>query len=216
VNTIEDIAKIIVEQGRGKRLIVFVCGFGGAGKTTFCHKLSSMLAVPSIVFETDWYARYATNERRSRIKAALDSGDPKLIAQEENPKNWYDWAALISGLRTLQETGHLAIQNGWSQRTGEKDLYSALDLSRNRDSVIICDGIYLLHDQVASCADLIIMLDTTVADCLERTATRDSHRSSKEYLDYKALLVEKYDKPYFEEFSKKADIVASSVIGAVT
>jgi uridine kinase len=210
VRTVDDLVRLIDEQGRAKRLIVFVCGFGGAGKTTFCHELSSKLPCSALVFETDWYAKYATNERRERIKSAVASQDPKLVEQEENPKNWYDWTEVVSALSSLRETGHLALRNGWSQRTGEKELSIDLELPCNEASVILCDGIYLLHDEVRSVADLIVMLDTPIVDCLDRTAMRDSHRSSREYLEYKAALLEKYDKPYFEQFGKNAHVLASS------
>lgn len=210
VRTINDIVNLITKKSKGKRLIVFVCGFGGAGKTTFCHHLATILTLPTIIFETDWYAKYATKERRQRISSALASKDKSLIEKEENPKNWYDWTALIADLNSLKETGRLQIHNGWSQQTGEKDLSINLELPTNGDSVIICDGIYLLHDEVKLAADLTFLLNTSVDLCLERSTARDSHRSPKEYLDYKAALVEKYDKPYFRQHSKNAHSIVSA------
>lgn len=207
MDTINDIVKIIQNNGRGRRFIVFVCGFGGAGKTTLCHELSAKLDRPAVVLETDWYAKYATVERRQRIKTATDSGDEDRIEQEVNPRNWYDWAALASALSCLKEDGNLEVRNGWCQRTGEKVLN--LDVRVPGDSsecVILCDGIYLLHDEIRKIADLIVLLETPLPTCLERGANRDSHRSSQEYLAYKATLTAKYDVPYFEKFSSHAHI----------
>jgi uridine kinase len=209
MQSVDDIAGKITERAIGKRLVVFVCGFGGAGKTTLCHQLATKLLLPTIIFETDWYAKYATQERRQRIASAIASQDSHLIEQEENPKNWYDWPALAAGLHSLKDKGYLKIRDGWSQRTGEKDLFVDLDLPKGKDSVIICDGIYLLHDEVRSAADLILFLDTPVTACVERTAARDSHRSSKVYLNYKAALVDKYDRLYFELYRKNADAIVS-------
>jgi uridine kinase len=206
VSNLNDIVKTITQNGRGKQLIVFVCGFGGAGKTTFCRRLCAEISCPAIVFETDWFAKYPTEQRRERIRSAVASQNQELIEQEENPINWYDWPALVSDLKKLKESGRLEIRNGWSQRTGRKDFSIDLEIPTEGDSVIICDGIYLLHDAVKSAADLIVFLDTQVATCLNRSAARDSHRSTKEYLDYKALLVDKYDKPYFELYSSNADM----------
>jgi len=139
--TIDDIAKLIEEKSRGKRFVVFVCGFGGAGKTTFCHQLSSRLSCQSLVFETDWYAKYATMERRERIQSALSSADPIRIEREENPLNWYDWPKLVAGLHSLKKRGRLDIEGGWSQRSGEKELSLHLNLQEEQTSVILCDGI---------------------------------------------------------------------------
>jgi uridine kinase len=210
VNTIDDVVKIITQNGRGKQLIVFVCGFGGAGKTTFCRRLCAEIACPAIVFETDWYAKYPTEQRRERIRSAIDSQDQQLIEQEENPINWYDWPALVSGLKKLKESGRLEIRDGWCQSTGKKEFSIDLEIPSNGDSVIICDGIYLLHDAVKSAADLIVLLDTQISVCLNRATVRDSHRSTREYLDYKAALLDKYDKPYFELYSSNADMCVNA------
>jgi uridine kinase len=210
VHTVDQISGLIQQRVSNNRLVIFVCGFGGAGKTTLCHQLVDLLTFPSVVFETDWYAKYPTIERRSRIKAALESGDAQVIEQEENPKNWYDWTGLVSGLNELQTSGKLAIRNGWSQRTGEKDFVIDLELPAQGDSAIICDGIYLLHDEIRPAADIIILIDTPVSECLSRSESRDRHRSSPEYLQYKSSLVDKYDKPYFAKFREHAHYLVTA------
>jgi uridine kinase len=187
------------------RTVVFVCGFGGAGKSTVCRRLSQELKRSSVVFETDWYARFATVERKKRISDALASDDPVRIEAEENPKNWYDWQKLEADLKMLRETGSIYVQHGWNQSTGDKDLSFQLLLPPTPNCVTICDGIYLLHEEIRETADLKILLMTPTSVCLERTENRDKHRSSKEYLEYKAGLVEKYDRPYFAEHGQHAD-----------
>jgi uridine kinase len=210
MRTVHDAVRIITEAARGKTVVIFVCGFGGAGKSTLCHYLSCTVKVPSVAFETDWYLKYSTTERRERIRAAKASKDQKLIEQEENPKNWYAWPDLTSGLNELKEAGHLAIRNAWSQHSGKKELSVDLELPKNQDSVILCDGIYLLHDDIVSAADLVILLDTPIETCRERANMRDGHRSSKDYLDYKAFLHDRYDKPYFDSHRERANLIVSS------
>lgn len=214
MQTIDHVVEYIKAKETDKPLVVFVCGFGGAGKTTFCHKLAGLLSRPCVVFETDWYAKYATAERKERIKAARALQDQDLIEMEENPKNWYDWKALISGLQLLKTNGQLRIRHAWCQKTGEKQLSIELILPNVLNSVIICDGIYLLHDEIRQAADVCIRLDTTLDTCLERGRNRDAHRSTPEYLDYKAALTRKYDEPYFECFGMNADFVVSAAIPA--
>jgi len=209
MQSFESALDLIEKTNPDHATVVFVCGFGGAGKSTFCHRLSQGLKRSSVIFETDWYARYATVERKQRISDALSSADPLLIESEENPKNWYDWTKLESDLKELRETGYLWVRNAWNQASGEKDLSFQLLLPPTNNCVTICDGIYLLHEEIRETADLRVLLATPVSVCLERTEQRDKHRSSKEYLDYKAGLVEKYDKPYFAANSQYADYLVA-------
>jgi uridine kinase len=209
MQTIEQVAEFINAKEMGRPLVVFICGFGGAGKTTFCHNLAGLLSRPSVVFETDWYARYATTERKERIKSALALQDDELIELEEDPKNWYDWKALTAGLQQLKTAGRLDLRNAWCQKTGEKQLSIELMLPDPLKSVIICDGIYLLHEGIRHAADICIRLNVDLDACLERGRKRDAHRSTPEYLDYKAALTRQYDEPYFERYGANADVVVN-------
>ena len=186
---------------------IFVCGYGGAGKTTFCNYLQSKLEPNAVVFECDWFLKYATFIRRAQIKTALDSGNARRIIEEENPKNWYDWMLLTTSLKTLIQEKELTLDKAWSQESGNKDLTIKLTLSQEPGAIVLVDGIYLLHDTIRDIADHIVLLDVPISHCIERTRERDSQRSTKSYLDYKVSLLHKYDKPYFDEFNQYADTI---------
>ena len=186
---------------------VFVCGYGGAGKTTFCNYLLSKLEPNAVLFECDWFLKYATFVRRAQIKTALESGNARRIIEEENPKNWYDWMLLTTSLKTLMEERSLTLEKAWSQETGNKDLDVKISLPTEPGSVIIVDGIYLLHDTIRDIADHIVLLEVPITHCIETSTNRDAHRSTKSYLEYKVSLLFKYDKPYFQELKNFADTV---------
>jgi uridine kinase len=188
------------------RPIIFICGLGGSGKTTFSRNIAQEVTVESVAVHSDWWAKYSTVERKKRIKEALDSGDTFRIEQEENPQNWYDvWEKLGADLLELQSTGSLVIPDAWNQKTGEKDL--KVELSVPERGLIIFDGIYLLHPEIADIADCIVLLDVPAEICQKRAEQRDSHRSEPDYLAYKASLMKKYDVPYIEKYRDRADLV---------
>lgn len=205
-----ELHKLIAELlQKKKRPILFICGLGGSGKTTLAKQIENQADVPCIAVHSDWWAKYSTVERKRRIKAALDSGDPKRIEQEENPQNWYEmWKTLSTDLQTLQSTGRLTLHNAWNQKTGEKNLTVELEVPEN--GLIIFDGIYLLHSEIAHVADFIILLDVPPEICRKRSEERDSHRSSGEYLAYKAMLLQKYDVPYFKKYKDEEYYVLSN------
>lgn len=191
-------------SGPGRK-VVYVCGLPGSGKTTFCTNYSKSAGVSGPVLHSDWFAKYATSERRARIQTALESRDLIRIEAEENPYNWYDWAGFFGGVKKLRETGHLSIEDGWDQATGEKGLQ--INLSAGDQDVIWCDGIYLLEPKARRDADLIILLESDTDMALQRTAGRDSHRNDAEYLAYKERLTQTYEIPYFAKFRHNADII---------
>ena len=200
------IAKLLKNK---KRPILFICGLGGSGKTTLAKQIESEADISSVAVHSDWWLKYSTVVRKKRIKDALDSGDSKLIEQEENPQNWYKrWETLSTNLHTLQSTGKLTIHSAWNQKTGEKDLTVKLKVPEN--GLIIFDGIYLLHPEIAYTADFIVLLDLPPEVCRKRSEKRDSHRSSPEYLAYKASLLQKYDIPYFDKYRSNADYLLNN------
>ena len=185
--------------------IIFIAGLGGSGKTTLANQLSKRLKCEAQIV-SDWYLTYPTEERKIIIKKALASKNKELIEKEENPFNWNDFKQFKKDLLYLQKKGKVNIKSAWNQKTGLKDLDLKIEFKKE-SGLIICDGIYLLHDDVAKLADLIICLKTRENEANKRTAQRDSHRSSKEYLNYKAKLQSKYDVPYFKKYLKNADMI---------
>jgi len=189
-----------------KHPIIFICGLGGTGKSTLSTKLSNLLSRECNILSLDWYLIHSTNDRKEDIKKALESRDQELIEQRENPVNWNDYDKLKKDLVYLQEHSHLEVRDAWNQKSGEKDLEINIQFE-NKDGIIICEGICLLHPQISSLADLIICLEVSEEETVKRTNQRDLHRSSPEYLAYKAKLQEKYDIPYFKNNVNAADLV---------
>ena len=187
-----------------ERIIVFVCGLGGAGKTTFANNLVEQ-DVNSIALHSDWWLKYPTLERRKRIQNAIESGDENSIEIEENPKNWYDWESMKEDILLLQEKGRVDVHDAWNQNTGLKNLKVPLEFFHK--GVIICDGIYLLHPEIVDIADFTVLLDVPFEVCRKRSDKRDEHRNSSEYLALKAHLTEKYDVPYFEKYRNNANLI---------
>jgi uridine kinase len=135
----------------------------------------------------------------------LTSGEVTRIEAEEDPRNWYDWDALIRDIEILRDTGLVNITDGWDQSTGNKGL--KIELTAGPNDLIWVDGIQLLNEPIVSLAELVVLLNTTEAVATERGADRDSHRSDAHYLAYKAGLARKYEVPYFAKYSKVADMV---------
>lgn len=189
--------------------ILGVCGLGGLGKSTACRLVKAEIGEQACLLETDWYLEHASNDRRKRIKQALQSQDNELIAKWENPSAWYDWSEIITALKTLKEKRELSIINAWNQSTGEKDMSFNMSLPAERNSIILCDGIYLLHPEISKELDYTVMLKGDVSKSLAQGSGRDSHRSSDDYLQFKARLTAEFCVPYFKRFEHVADKVIS-------
>jgi len=185
--------------------VVFICGHGGVGKTTFAHAIERLL--PSIVIESDWFLTHPSLVRRKKIADALASKDPAIIEQEENPQHWYDWNAFTKAVRTFQIKGSLTLRSAWNQKNGKKNLRIRLRCPRGKNCLILCEGIYLLHPPIRALADVVILLHHPLTAARQRAEQRDAHRSDPAYLSWKATLLKKYDIPYFKKYQDKATIL---------
>jgi uridine kinase len=198
--------KISEKLPKSGRRVVNVCGLGGSGKSRFCKSAASTIG--GVVVSTDWYLKYSSVERRGRIHDATESGDIEAREADENPINWYSWDVFGTDIRNLKVTGQLQLNNAWNQASGDKDLSINLDAQEN--SIIWCDGIYMLHPDVSQSADLTVFLEVSSDVARKRAEERDSHRSSAEYLASKIALMNKYDLHYFKRYSNEADVVINN------
>jgi hypothetical protein len=217
----------LAEMELSPRPLIFLVGHGGSGKSTLCRRLADELG--GAVFEIDWYATYASKERKQRMYDAVASGDPVRIEAEENPFNWYSWEPLQRDLAQLKATGELTIRNAWDQcptsgaegTTKESTGVQARRLVQRKqatglkvgshdisvgDAPVFCDGIYLLHEPIIELADVVVLVDVDIDEARRRTEARDGHRSDAEYLEYKRSLVYKYEVGYFDRWQHNAHI----------
>jgi uridine kinase len=186
---------------------VGVCGLGGTGKSTTSHIVALELSPQVQIFSIDWYLIHPTNERRLLIEEALERGEPVEVAYWENPSAWYDWKEISSAITTLVTCRSLTIENAWNQRTGLKDLDVEVTLPEEGSVVILVDGIYLLHPEIASQLDTVVLLEGSPEQSFAQSISRDSHRSPAEYLSFKERLLEEFDIPYFEKYRASADYI---------
>ena len=57
--------------------VLFVCGLGGAGKTTYAQKLLAQTP-GAVLVSHDWYLRDTSNDRHRKLDEAIASGDGAL------------------------------------------------------------------------------------------------------------------------------------------
>jgi len=183
--------------------LVYVSGFGGAGKTTFCQKLQEHLG--DVVVVSDWFLA-ETETRKVNIKKAQLSGDMVRIEREENPIHWYNWDQFAETVEKLRKGRSVSLQKVWNQKTGKRDLNISLEMKKG--SAIICDGIHLLHpDLPIPTSDIKIWLEVDPQKLIENSQKRDRHRNDAEYLAQKKRWFETYELPLRHTFRKNADIV---------
>ena len=200
----DDLKKQITAlQLRGQNVCIFIAGFGGSGKTTLCKELQQSFP-DSVHILSDWFIKQETELRKKLIQKACLSQDKEKIVEMKNPCNWYDWDLFRQKLKVLKNEKIFSLSHGWNQKTGKKDLNIELSL-KTSNTLILCDGIYLLQDKMKNIGDFNIWIDTEHEVCKKRYFSRDNHRSSKEYLEQKWKWFEKHDLPLLEVFRNNAD-----------
>lgn len=153
-------------------------------------------------FDCDQFSKYSHAERLIRIKNAMAAGDPARIESEENPRHWYGWDDINLALTELRNKGGFSYNQGWNKETGERDKNYSISTPTEGPSLVLCDGIYLLHPPVRHLLDVTLYVDVPFSVTIDRgqRRMRDSERTS-----YMEKLHRTYSLPYFAEHASETD-----------
>jgi len=202
LSTIADLTARLLPMARPDDVVlVAVSGFAGAGKTTLCRSLQA--ARPNLVshFVCDRFSRHSFHEREQRI---AEQASRARGGEEENPRTWYDWQAIERALGALRGDRSFAFERAWNTASGELDARYKLDLRSDGPAIVLCDGIFLLHDAVRHWFDATILVD-----CPEPVRRARGRRRSNDpaRLAYMNELERRFAEPYFRENAAHAQIV---------
>ena len=208
-----DILDTLIEQSiaSGRPSVIGICGHAGAGKTSLCKRIRETYPALAHHFVCDRFSRYSLREREARIAAAqADSLSPEA---EESPVHWYAWSEIGQALASLRTNRAFSYPRGWNRQTGELDETYALTLPAEGPTLVLCDGIFLLHAPVRQWLDAAILVDTPFDVTLERGRQRTADPIRYEYM---ARLGRTYAVPYFAAHAAQADAIYAGAPGAMT
>ncbi|POF32677.1 uridine kinase family protein [Roseibium marinum] len=182
--------------------IAAVSGFAGAGKTTLCRSILKALPNTAHHFECDRFSRHSFNEREKRI--AEHRADIDTCTDEANPRHWYDWSEIEKALHALRKGRRLDFSRAWNPKSGELNAHYTLHLGEAGPVLVLCDGIFLLHEPVRDWFDATIFVDcpAPLRHSRGQRRTKDPDRHA-----YMRHLERTYCEPYFREFTSRADVV---------
>lgn len=186
-------------------IIVGICGLAGAGKTTLCQQLTAISKFNIVHLNCDLFSSHSYADRQAIIENAYASGINEHIAFVENPQNWYAYDDIITAIHGLRANGHYSYNRAWNGKTGELDGHYNIALPENTPSIVLCDGIYLLHEPVRTALDLTILVDAPVEVTVQRGHKR-SNSNTGHFMSMERLR-QAYTMPYFEAISGHADIL---------
>ncbi|MEM9634169.1 MAG: hypothetical protein AAGA50_22765, partial [Pseudomonadota bacterium] len=141
------------------------------------------------------------HEREQRIEEQRSSSP---VNPEENPLNWYAWEEIGTSLATLRDQGGFTYERAWNSRTGELDQKYSLQRTQEAPTLILCDGIYLLHEPVRDWLDMTIFVGKPEATRKKRGRTRTTDASRRAYME---RLERIYAIPYFQANIARADVI---------
>jgi uridine kinase len=203
----QDILDGLERSADAERIKVFgVCGFAGAGKTTLCQELVESHPDRYLRLDCDRFSSQSYSDRREQIAQARAAGGRAAKIAAEDPITWYDWDEIVQAIQSLKDHGAFATHRAWNRSSGELDDRYELSIPEGERIVVLCDGIFLLHDTVRSHLD-----GTVFVDCPEvvLAARRNLRSQSAELEQEAALRYESYEVPYFDLHQEKADAVFS-------
>lgn len=206
ISNISDLSSRLLKGAQPDTVVlVAVSGFAGAGKSTLCRSL--LAAHPDLVshFICDRFSSHSYSERKQRI---AEQASATHDSDAENPRNWYDWHAIERALRALREDRAFTFDRAWNTTSGELDAHYRLDIGQARaphgPALVLCDGIYLLHEPVRHWFDMTILVERP------EPARRASGRRRSKDPARRAYMIElerRFAAPYFRKHAAQAQIV---------
>ena len=145
------------------RLLVAIEGIDAAGKTTFADALAPVLQ----------------DIGRHPVRAGIDGfHNPRHVRYRRgrlSPEGYYRDSFNLS---TLKETLLTPFKQGRVFRTQTYDYredrpYLSPLFDADPDAVLLFDGVFLCHPELASLWDLRVLLDVGYEECLRRAVSRD-------------------------------------------
>ncbi|KAB0539107.1 uridine kinase [Pseudochrobactrum saccharolyticum] len=206
IRTIDELRQRFESEAANKNILVAgICGLAGAGKTTLCRQLTAISGFNIVHLSCDRFSSHSYADRQASIESAYASGITEHIAFAENPQNWYAYDDIIAAIHALRAHGHYSYNRAWNGKTGNLDEHYNITLSENAPSIVLCDGIYLLHEPISTALDIIILVDTPVEVTVQRGQKRVNDNT--DHFMSMERLRQTYTMPYFEALSGHADIL---------
>lgn len=122
---------------------------------------------------------------------------------EENPQYWYAYDRIAAALADLRNRGSHVCTTAWNGQTGALDARADWAFDRRKPALILCDGIYLLHEPVISALDasLRVCADDDVIARRGMARARGDEARAATMQD----LAARYSTPYFARYDGDAD-----------
>jgi pantothenate kinase len=159
-----------------KPFMVGIVGIPGSGKTTSCTVLASLLGDKSLIIPMDGYhhslstlAKFPNPKEAIYRRGAPDTFDPASLQQDLEK---------ITSSSSSDQTHEQVHFPGFDHEIGDPEP-DAHTFTRGSHEVVICEGIYLLHDNhgwdvVKSNFDFTIYIDANVDFCVDRLKVRNA------------------------------------------
>ena len=188
-------------EGR-PRILAGVCGRAGSGKSTLVDRLAgdiSARGVPSISYSGDWRFALDSSERkkllRQRSRGAL--GD---YVRSLNQFTWWDFAKIRKDLIALSSGKQIQLDKVYDRKSGRTE--RSMSVGPIEKGVILYESAILGGLDCLELLDVVILLNTPDAVCLERTLRRDSGRRSIPEIASRFLITTHSENLFLETLSR--------------
>lgn len=204
-------------NGQAETYMLCLVGGPGCGKTTSCTILKDLLEdLGGFIMPFDGY-----HKPLSVLRAQPNAKD--LIYRRGAP-NTFDRERLFDDLRRIKQgNAEDKIINipGFDHAAGDPE-EGAHQFDRSKHKVVICEGLYLLHDQdgwetMKSIFDYCIFVDADVDACVERLKIRNKciPGYTEEEIEARCEDVDRANAMIVDKSKVHADLVVQSVANKV-